>query len=287
MDKVWRKYDKPSNNDPPSYLLLLPLVAGIFHLQVFYYAVTLLMTPFDANSIDNQTLFKLFFDMDSAVFRAYIYDLASSYVFGLIPFSRCQSSMEIAQHHLPIIFLILPLGVPLWAELKNVDPIVHGILDTDNRNKLLRFAAIEGLRKAQCWGFISSLNESIMCFQRVEMMKNGIQSFKHISQISKGCKVMTSRLMIGIELYFKLSIFTLFSACSFYACYELDRTWYLYHMHLFGGRENSLFLGLLSSFSRSSIMLRLIIYRLFMLAMYPRMAIKTIDKIKRFHNIES
>lgn len=293
---------------------LPPFMAGVLHLQVFFHALQLLILSSFVSSnhgnnnnniindnnntiqphhIDNQSLFQLMFNMERAVFLAYTFDLICCYVFDIIPFSRCHSKTDIVQHHLPIILFILPLGIPLWTDeklLRNLDPIVHGILEsnitisthTGDDITPLRIVAIKGLYQANGWGFISSLNECIMCFQRVEMIFNGIQSFKEISELSKDKKViMTGTFIIGIELYFKLAIFTIFSVCSFMACFELDHVWYLYHIHVHKG--DSMLDAMVGSFPRSAIMVRLVLFRFFMLVLYPFMAMRTIGKIRKIY----
>jgi hypothetical protein len=257
--------------------IVSPLIAALLHLHVFYYAAfKLLAEPIGVNGIGLFT--ERAFGIDKAVFMAYAFDIFCCYVLKVVPFSRCHLAKDIADHHLPIILVILPLGIPLWAN--NFDPIMNSLLRADNGEKEIAWsiAAINAIRCILGLGFLSSLNEVIMCFQRVEMTINGIDSFSHTSQIKN--KVMTGRLMIGIELYFKVAVFCFFSIAGFKVCCDLDKVYYSYYMHT---NEGASFWNALSAIFTSTTIWRTILFRLFLVSMYPFMGLRTIRKVIKFH----
>ena len=218
--------------------------------------------------------------LDKAVFTAYSFDLICCYFFKVIPFSRCNSPGDIAGHHLPILLVILPLCLPLfWEELNFLDPLIHGVLDYHADGGLLRLNAMDGVIRANGWGFVSSLNEFIMCFQRAEMNMQGVKDFRDISTLQK--RIFTGRLAIGIELYFKFGIFCVFSLFGFKGCCDLDKVWYGYISQV---HDDMSFMTVVGSIFCSPLFIRALVYRVFILVMYPMMALRTFKKIKKFHD---
>jgi hypothetical protein len=164
------------------------------------------------------------FRMDSLVFLAYLFNILSCKN-GVIPLSRCNTSSDIIGHHAPILFLILPLDILLWANLQYLDPTVDSILGLKVghwiRNKCIRaFVFSSGLL------YMSSLNEGIMSFQRVERNLQGITTFRGIPQMP--IRVFSSRLGIGLELCYKLLIFWFISIICFIVIFLADKSVYDY-----------------------------------------------------------
>jgi len=210
--------------------------------------------------------------------------------------------MDIAGHHLPILMGVLPLCIPTWAEWTTIDPLVHNILDYTDGESKWRYAMIMGVLQANGWGFLSSLNEFIMCLQRAEMNWYGIATFHQLSK-AKGqdlikqdheerTKIMTSRWVIGFELYFKFGIFCIFSCLGFRACCGLDQVYYGYLMEAHGDGmtgENGVRYDFDESWKAikaiivSPMFIRSVLFRVFMLSMYPMMGWRTVKKIRKFH----
>lgn len=262
--------------------IILPLVAGLLHLNVFYQSVFKFITvPLEDND-DSDMLFQMAYIFDKSVFFAYVFDLFCCYGFNLRPFSRCSTNLEIFLHHAPIILTILPLGIPLWAKMIDFDRTLHEIMGTNSMHAdyALRTQMLRSLRKANGWGFISSLNEFFMCFQRAEMNMFGIPAFQNVAEFKEGRKFMTSRFAIGLELYFKLGIFWIFPLISFKECFCIDKIWYDYHRML---NPDSSVLSFVMSICSSATMLRTLVFRAFMFFLYPNMGLRTFRKLMTFH----
>ena len=136
---------------------------------------------------------------------------------------------------------------------------------------------ISAQRKVIGWGFISSMNEFIMCFQRAEMGAYGIADFNSISTQLKGRKFMTSNWMIGLELYFKMGIFWIFPLISLKECFRLDKVWYDYHMMF---HPDLSFFNVFLSVCSSVVTMRSLIFRMFVIALYPSMGLRTLKDYK-------
>ena len=70
--------------------ITLPLIAGLLHLQVFYYAAVhclLRVRQQSSNDISSDEFRNECFLLDRAIFLAYVFDLLCCY-FRVIPFSR-------------------------------------------------------------------------------------------------------------------------------------------------------------------------------------------------------
>jgi len=177
--------------------------------------------------------------------------------------------------------------------------MIHSVLDYKSDGGALRYAAIYNLIKANGWGFLSSLNEFIMCFQRAEMSLQGVYEFRDEELKKMKYRFMTSRFMIGVELYFKLGIFFIFSCFGFLACCGLDQVWYTFYREVhaadvaegYGTGGPSYLDGYLYSLwnamrymANSALFWRSILFRVFLLLMYPFMGVRTVKKIKKFHS---
>lgn len=276
---------KPSIKD-----IVPPVVASLLHLHVFYHAVVnyLLCLPHLNPTTSSDEFYLKIYLLERAVFLAYTFDLVCCYLFKIVPFSRCNSPKDIASHHLPILLGVLPLCIPTWAsELRNADPLIHDILNytaSDSGGKW-RYAMMNGILQATGWGFLSSLNEFIMCLQRAEMNWYGIELFTQLNSYPGRIKVMTSRCVIGIELYFKFGIFCIFSCFGFRAICALDQVWYGYLTEINGNGVNDLYMSwkVVQKIVASPFFIRTVFFRVFMLSMYPTMGWRTFKKIQKFH----
>ena len=259
--------------------VFLPILAGLLHMQVFYYAAFNILTlprTLPVEVIRNQWL-----HLDTCVFFAYTFDLICCYVFKIIPFSRCNSGRDIAGHHLPILLLLLPLSIPTcFQQFQHLDQLANNMIEYDDDEEgKVSFRAINGLLIANGVGFLSSLNEVFMCFQRAEMNLQGVIFFRDIKMIQK--RIFTSRFMVGAELYFKFGIFCVFSSFSFKACCDVDRAGFEYLNEVSGEMPIWRKVGTVYS---SPMVIRGVLFRIFMLSMYPFMGLRTAKKIKLFHN---
>lgn len=259
--------------------VLLPIIAAALHMHVFYHAlVTMLFTSLShTTKTPSSVLYQNSFLLERAVFLAYTFDLISCYIFHVIPFSRCDKAKDIASHHLPILLALVPLGVTLWSEsFQSWDPLLQNILNYHTDFGILRLGVLIGLSRSVGWGYISSFNEVIMCLQRAEMSLQGCTKFRN--ELLEGMKFrcFTSRPFIGLELYFKCGIFCMFGCFGFQACCSLDKVAYYY---LVETGSSNIFKSMISS----PMFIRAIIYRMFVLIMYPSMGLRTIKKIKQFH----
>ena len=104
--------------------------------------------------------------------------------------------MAIIGHHAPILLLVLPLSIPIWADLRHYDSDFFRMLDLDESNPF-RQRLLGGYLLANGLGFISSFNEVLMCFQRVEMNIEGVSNFKQNPRMKN--RIFSSRVFIGVE----------------------------------------------------------------------------------------
>jgi hypothetical protein len=286
--------------------VLCPILAGCFHLHVFYEAIHFIYASFtlDTDLLTPDDVANLLYRVDHAAFVAYSFDLICCYALGVIPFSRCNSASDIAGHHLPILCLVLPLCIPIWAQLESLDPLFFAVIHSNNSKA--RSGLIIACLRATGLGFVSSLNEVFMCFQRAEMSWAGIFKFSdiphmninmninrisnrghgnHTSQIP--IRIFTSRFMIGVELYFKFCIFCIFSLFGFKACCNVDLSYLAYILDPEISPASEVASKSIWNIARliyaSPNTIRAGIFRLFMLAMYPSMGMRTAKKIRAFH----
>lgn len=285
------KTTSPSCNAPKSKdmcsmkSVILPIIAGLLHLQVFCYAMKTIVAPrtLSENGTVDSTI-------DVYVFSAYLFDLICCYLFNVVPFSRCKSGKDVAVHHLPVLLVFIPLYLPSHSfleQLSKFDPLIHNILSFGSNANAngsgatvdVTFLLIDGIARANGYGFISSFNEVIMCFQRAEMSLQGVTSFQDIPTMKQ--RFFTGRFMMGLELHYKLAIFALFPFFSSTGCFYMERAGYTYLTQV--NPEMPLWRILMKLYA-SPCMLRGVACRVFMITMYPTMAKRTIKKIQQFYN---
>jgi len=275
--------------------VLCPILAGFFHLHVFYEAIHFIYASFtlDTDLLSIDDVANSVFKVDHAAFVAYSFDLICCYALGVIPFSRCNSAKDVAWHHLPILCLVLPLGIPIWAQLESLDPLFFAVIHSNSKSKA-RSGLIIACLRATGLGFVSSLNEVFMCFQRAEMSWAGNFKFSdirhrqnHRSTSQIPIQIFTSRFMIGVELYFKFCIFCVFSLFGCKACCNIDLIYLTYildpEMSSASEVANKSIWNIARLIYTSPNMMRAGIFRFFMLAMYPSMGMRTAKKIREFH----
>ena len=282
--------------------VFMPLIAGLFHLRVFYYAafhnilprflphlITAITSTASTSSLELPQLLTTdefkngCYQLDKAIFIAYIFDLLCCAV-NIIPFSRCNSSKDIIGHHVPTLVLALPLAVPLWyVGFGYLDPTVVGILDDENGDVTsleIRKQFMDAFILASGFAYISSLNEVIMCFQRVEMSMNSILNFNDIQKKSGRRRLFTSRFVIGFELFYKLFFFWGMSILACKACCEFDKSLYDAITSPLEYTE-PMWRTLLTIYTSPAI-LRGALFRVFSVVMYPSMGRRCLKKIKQF-----
>jgi hypothetical protein len=172
---------------------------------------------------------------------------------------------------------VVPLGISQWSEsFQSWDPLLHNILNYHTDFGILRLGLLVGLSRSVGWGYISSFNEVIMCLQRAEMNLQGCTKFRNELLEEMKFRFFTSRPCVCLELYFKGGIFCIFGCFGFQACFSLDKVTYYYLIETGSS-------SVLKSMVSSPNYIRGVIYRLFVLIMYPRMGLRTIKRIKQFH----
>eukprot|EP00984_Skeletonema_dohrnii_P028027 scaffold17849_cov95-Skeletonema_dohrnii-CCMP3373.AAC.1 len=296
--KVRKAVGRPNTNaikptaKPPStqwYHAILPFIAGLLHLQVFYYAIHCIiprflpnfMLFFDNNNdtttavMSSQAFMNECYRLDRAIFIAYLFDLVCCYL-KVIPFSRSNSSRDIIGHHIPTLILALPLAIPLWANLRSVDPTVSTVLNGDHSEIRNRF--IDAYILASGFAYISSLNEVIMCFQRVEMTLAGITKFRDIQMMKS--HLFTSRGVVGFELCYKMCFFWGMSILACKACCEFDKSIYD-AITAPVDYDKPIWKTVVTLYSSPAV-LRGALFRAFSVVMYPSMGARCFKKIKQF-----
>lgn len=257
--------------------ILLPLIAGLLHLQVFYYAAfhcIFRSIKSQASESTSEEFRNECFLLDRAIFLAYVFDLLCCYL-KVIPFSRCNCSSDIVGHHVPTLILALPLAIPLWSDVRRFESTSLSILDSSIGNDR-RDRFIDSYTMASGFAYISSLNEVFMCFQRVEMSLQGVRSFRDIPSMKR--RLFTSRIAVGAELTYKLCFFWGMSIVACKACCDFDRALYDTITAPLA-YDGSIWRTLLTVYSSPAV-LRGALFRAFSIVMYPSMGMRCFKKIK-------
>ena len=173
-------------------------------------------------------------------------------------------------HHLPI-FGFLVIGLPFVMSWAAVEPAVGLAAKFQHLEPL--FETIEG------WGFLSSFNEFLMCNQQAE---NYLRA-----RVGWAPRVFSSPFGVGLELSFKLAVFTVFPFLSFLGGLRYDGTFWSDERAARGaaGSPAADLLAALSSAAamvRSPLWLRCCAWRVFILTKYPFMAKRGFSRLKRF-----
>ena len=264
-------------NKPTRRHIWLPIIAGILHLHVFYRAASFLFASRSGLPyLEIEPSMALYRTMELSVVLAYFFDLFCC-ALSVIPYSRCKKSPEIVAHHLPVVFILLPLGIPMWARWTSIEPMLSLLPSLDAKETDF---AISLLFRGNGWGFVSSLNEAIMCFQRAELSLNGLSGMENLNEkrMSK-FRFWTSWHIELIELFYKLMIFCCFSVLSIWATCHIDIFNYgLYHQE----NPTEHIISLLVKTYMSPLQMRSVIWRLFIIILYPQMAKRTFLKLRRF-----
>jgi hypothetical protein len=237
----------------------MSFVSALFHLQLFLVtSISLILLYRDPTMELGRIMFWVRY-IDGGVALAYIWDIICINR-GVVPFSRCRKGSEIVAHHAPVIFFFLPMALPLVMRSSWAEPMI-GISNKLDERVLRLYLQGNG------WGFISSLNEFIMCMQRVEM--------SHMQFDPRSC-FWNSKSIQFLELIFKVGIFTTFSSISCFKSCQIDViVWQL----LSSTNPTSSIFDLFIMTYKSPIQLRTIAWRLFAITNYPKMAKRTLDKL--------
>lgn len=288
--------------------IVLPLIAGILHLRVFYYAVfgcilhnynygSDKFSSVNDNDEESANNFRrTCFLLDSSIFLAYTFDLVCCLCFKVLPFSRCNCSRDIVGHHVPTLLLALPLAIPLWSSyssLRIFDPVSFAILDKATANAAgvahLRTDFINAYATASGYAYSSSLNEVFMCLQRVEMSLAGVSYIRDVAtKMSNQRRFFTSRAMLYAELSYKLVFFWSMSLVACKACFDFDWTIYYYYSIINNTNNSSMHwmtttIQLFLEVYTSPAVLRGVLFRLFTIVMYPSMGLRCLATMKRLH----
>jgi len=256
--------------------VILPFLAGLAHLHVVYFAAFKTVLPIAQAQVSGKPTEEFqseLYSLDRAVFIAYLIDLIACY-FRALPFSRCNRARDIIEHHLPTLLLALPFAVPTWASVGSIEPSLP-ILDLEEGNEM-RDMFIKGCMMASGFAYISSMNEVFMCFQRVEMSLQKATTFTDIPQMEH--HFFTSRLLIGMELCYKLSFFWGLSILACYGCVMLQYS--VFQMHM--SNDDLALWQVLFRVITSPMVLRGALFLAFSVVMYPSMGSRCLRKVKQF-----
>ena len=241
----------------PEVLVVSALVCGVasyLHLCVFVSALKCLSSvPADGKITK----------IERSVLVAYAWDLLTL-ALGIVPFSRAKRSSDVIGHHAPV-FAFLFIGLPYTFQLANIEPAVAVSQAVPSAFRI--FERING------WGFVSSLNEMIMCAQQSEIFLKRALTRKESKQELDGY-IFTSKVVQLLELIFKLLVFTVFPTLSILGCLEYDMVAWAYYA------DTPLATTLLR-LATSPIFLRTLAWRAFILIQYPPMAKRTYFKLKK------
>lgn len=256
--------------------VIWPFLAGLAHLHVVYFAAYKTVFPVLLSQVSGKPTEEFqseLYLLDRAVFIAYMIDLIACY-FGAIPFSRCNRSKDIIEHHLPTLLLALPFAIPTWASIGGIEPSLS-ILDLEVGNEF-RDAFIKGCMMASGFAYISSMNEVFMCFQRVEMSLQKAATFADIPQMEH--HFFTSRLLIGMELCYKLSFFWGLSILACWGCIMLPYS--VFQMHM--ANDDLAMWQVIFRLATSPIVLRALLFLTFSVVMYPSMGSRCLRRVQQF-----
>lgn len=138
------KEEELAELQPQNAVLTEPLamaavfVSACLHATAFALAATL---------TQHQTL-DLIIHTEVCAASAYIWDIICATLLGVIPFSRARHAKDILMHHAPIL-VVVGLSLPHYTSPKAA------------------VAMTPHLARSVSYGFLSCLNESIMCMQRL------------------------------------------------------------------------------------------------------------------------
>lgn len=170
---------------------------------------------------------------------SYCWDLFAIGALGVVPLSRCRSGGDIVGHHVPVLVLMIPFAAPYLAGW-DWEPAVA----LPDRHTWLLF--IDGL------AFMSSLNESIMCWQSVGATRG----------------LFRSHAVVAFELAYKVLIFTLMAAGCALGCVAVDAK-----LFLLVGRSPA-------AMATSPIVVRTVAYLTFVASKYPSMGKRAVRKLQ-------
>lgn len=264
----------------PRRFVWLPILAGLLHLHVFYRASSFLIATISIEPLlEIEPSVALYSFMELSVLLAYGFDflcLACS----VIPYSRCKEAKDIIIHHTPVFVLLLPLGVPMWAKWTSWEPMLPMLQTLEG---VKRHYGIVLLLRANALGFVSSLNEAIMCFQRAELSLQGVRTMfvgnDDEQRTHNKPTFWTSRPIEFIELSYKVMIFYVFPMFSIWSTFNTDKFFYSY---LRDQHPTASVLSLIGKTFMSPLQIRSVIWRLFIFLMYPKLGRRTLGKLNRF-----
>jgi len=118
--------------------MAMVFVSACLHATAFALAVTLMY---------HQTL-EVIIRTELTAAAAYVWDLLCAAVFNVIPFSRARHTKDIALHHIPIL-AVISLSLPHYT------------------SSAAATVMTPFLARSVSFGFLSCLNECIMCVQRL------------------------------------------------------------------------------------------------------------------------
>jgi hypothetical protein len=258
----------------------LPILGGLLHFSVALCSSRVTYLAFSGQAFDfsKEELLQCLFRIDALIFLTYSFDILCCKL-GVIPFSRCNTSGDIIGHHLPTLLLSLPLNIPVWANIRYLDPTIHSILDLEIGHTI-RNNLIGSFLIGSSLPYVSSLNEVFMCFQRAEMNFQGIGTFRDIPEMT--IRIFSSRQIIGVELCFKLLVFWFFSIIIYGACFVIDKSLYdfIIMSSATTGDDVKPLWKILFTIYTSPGDLRSVIGRVFFAVMYPSMGARCLKKIK-------
>ena len=268
----------PQNTNSTSIrrcFIYLPILAGCLHLHVFYRALSFLYLIHPSQPpMEIESSLILYFSMKLAVVLAYGFDLVCC-AFSVVPYLGCKKASEIVAHHLPVFLILLPLGVPMWKLWTEWGPMFPFIESLDGEG---RDYAISLLLRANGWGFLSSLNETIMCFQKPELPLHRLSTmFEPRDHLRP--RFWTSWTMEFLELSYKMSIFWVYPILSAAATCETD--WHYFYFNKEQYPSASIFMLLCKTYW-SPVQLRSLVWRVFIVLFYPFMGKRTSNKLRRF-----
>ena len=253
----------------------LPIIAGILHLHVLYRALMCLGAGrFGQPLLEIEPSIILYRNIEYAVMSAYCFDIFCC-MLSVVPFSRCRKGSEIVMHHMPVILILLPLGVPMWKHWRSWEPMLPLIESMDQEGS---HYATSLLLYSNAWGFVSSLNEAIMCFQKAELSLHGFENMlEPRGEFSP--KFWTSRTTEFLELSFKLCIFFVFPVLSLWSVFRTDMNLFNFHSNQ---NPSANFISILAATYAYPLQLRSIVWRFFIFSFYPALGKRTLEKIRRF-----